>query len=149
VALAALALGCATTPLPPPATGAIRPFGARPMKYPAGSIRPTGKQSALDAAVTSAHDRWKANHLTTGCGGYYVKRKGDLGQVTSSSANATGMILAAFMAGHDPDAQKLYDGLLTVSRKFPSYLEHRSGNRGSRTETVPADRRDVPEKRSQ
>jgi len=128
----ALACGCATTtppaPAPAPVAAASRPFGARPLKYPAGSIRPTGEQSALDAAVRSAYDRWKANHVTTGCGGYYVKRKGDLGQVSSSSANATGMILAAFMAGHDPDAQKIYDGLLTVSRKFPSYLEHRGGN---------------------
>jgi hypothetical protein len=32
------------------------------------------------------------------------------------------------MAGHDPDAQRIYDGILTVSRHYPSYLEHRQGN---------------------
>jgi hypothetical protein len=132
MALVVLVLGCATKAPPPPATAPVaaasRPFGAHPMRYPAGSIRPRGEQSALDAAVKAAYDRWKASHLTTGCGAYYVKRKGDLGQVSSSSANAGGMILVAFMAGYDPDAQKIFDGLLTVSRKFPSYLEHRSGN---------------------
>jgi hypothetical protein len=38
------------------------------------------------------------------------------------------MIITAYLAGHDPEARAIYDGLFTVSRKFPSYLEHREGN---------------------
>jgi hypothetical protein len=98
------------------------------MKYPPGSIRPTGGQEALDATVKAAYDRWKAAHVTTGCGGYYVKAGGETGQVTASAANGAGMMILAFMAGHDPAAQRIYDGILTVSRKFPSYLEKRAGN---------------------
>jgi len=105
-----------------------RQFGSHSMQYPAGSIKPTGSQDALDAAVKAAYDKWKAAHVTTGCGSYYVKSTGEPGQVSSSPANGKGMIITAIMAGHDPEAQKIYDGILTVSRKFPSYLAMREGN---------------------
>jgi endo-1,4-beta-D-glucanase Y len=125
---------CAATPAPvpsapaPAAPVAAHPFGSRPLKYPAGSIRPSGGQAALDAAVTAAYDRWKAAYVATACGGYHVKAPGEPGQIASSAGNAAGMIITAFMAGHDPQARVIYDGILTLSRKFPSYLEHRSGN---------------------
>src|SRR5688500_564657 len=125
----ALLLGCAAsttqTPTPPapsaPASAssataaAARPFGSRRHKCPVGSIRPSGGQGALVAEVKAAYDRRKAAYVTTGCGGHYVKGAGEPGQVTSSPANAAGMIIPAFMAGHDPEAQKIFDGILTVS----------------------------------
>jgi hypothetical protein len=95
-------------------------FGARPQKYPDGSIKPTGDQGALDAVIKGAYDKWKAAYVMAGCDGYIVKSGG--ADLTSSSALGTGMILTAMMAGHDPDAQKIFDGLFAVGRKFPSYL---------------------------
>src|SRR5687767_12169441 len=119
----------ASAPVPAPAApAAAHPFGSRPLKYPAGSIRPSGGQAALDAAVIAAYDRWKANHVGTACGGYHVRSNGEPGQIASSSGNAAGMIITAFMAGHDPQARTIYDGIFTLSRKFPSYLQHREGN---------------------
>jgi endo-1,4-beta-D-glucanase Y len=129
----ALALGCAATRpagqvAAPVAPGVARPFGSHPLQYPPGSIRPAGGQAALDAAVRAAYDRWKAAYIGQACGGYHVKDPGEPGQIASSASNAHGMIITALMAGHDPQAREIYDGILTLSRKFPSYLEHRSGN---------------------
>jgi hypothetical protein len=109
----------------PPPTGHL--FGAHSGTYPAGSIRPTGSQESLDAAVKAAYDQWKASYVTSACGGTVVKSTGEPNQVTSSPALGLGMIITAMMAGHDPDAQKLYDGMLAVARKYPSYLTGHGG----------------------
>ena len=112
-----LASACASRPAPvstvaPVAPAVAHPFGSRPLAYPAGSIRPAGGQAALDAAVTAAYDRWKAAYLASACGGRYIKSAGEPGQIASSSGNAAGMIITAFMAGHDPEARAIYDGWL-------------------------------------
>jgi hypothetical protein len=95
-------------------------FGARPQKYPDGSIRPSGDQGTLDAAIKGAYDKWKAAYVMAACEGYVIKTGG--ADMTSSPALGTGMILTTIMAGHDPDAQKIFDGLFAVGRKFPSIL---------------------------
>jgi hypothetical protein len=102
-------------------------FGSRSGKYPAGSIRPTGSQESLDAAVKAAYDKWKTAYVAQSCGGYVVKSTGEANQVTSSPALGIGMMITAMMAGHDPEAQKIFDGLLAVGRKFPSYLAGHGG----------------------
>jgi len=106
----------------PPPTGHL--FGAHSGTYPMGSIRPTGSQDSLDAAVKAAYDKWKAAYVTSGCGGTVVKSTGEPNQVTSAPALGLGMIITAMMAGADADAQKLFDGMFAVGRKYPSYLNH-------------------------
>jgi hypothetical protein len=92
-------------------------FGAHPLMYPAGTLRPTGDQKALDDAVAAAYDKWKAAYVKPGCGGFVVATQGgEPGEMTSSTALGRAMILAVMMAGHDPDAQKLFDGLFAVGR---------------------------------
>jgi endoglucanase len=102
---------------PPAATG--YGFGARPQQYPMGSIKPTGTQAELDAVVKAAYDKWKAAYVMTACGGHVVKTPSG---VTNSSALANGMVVVAMMAGHDPQAQTVFDGMFAVARKFPSPL---------------------------
>ncbi len=102
-------------------------FGARPQQYPAGSIKPTGDQAALDAAVKAAYDKWKAAYVVPLCGGYVVKNPTSVeptrpNTLTNSTAHGNGMVITAMMAGHDPDAQMIFDGLFAVARKFPSIL---------------------------
>jgi hypothetical protein len=97
-------------------------FGARPQAYPAGSIRPTGTQAELDAVVKAAYDRWKAAYVATACGGHVVKSRTP---TTTSSALGNGMIITAMMAGHDPQARTVFDGLFAVGRKFASGLSVR------------------------
>ena len=99
---------------PPPAG---YKFGAHPQMYPAGALRPMGDQKGLDAAVATAYDKWKAAYVKMNCGGFVVATThGEMGEITSSAALGRGMIFAAMMAGHDADAQKLFDGLYAVGR---------------------------------
>jgi endo-1,4-beta-D-glucanase Y len=103
-------------------------FGAHPMKYPAGSIRPTGDQAALDDIVRCQYARWKAAYLKQDCGGYYVLTNGGAGAnadtfLTVSEGHGYGMIIAAMMAGTEPQAQAIFDGMYAVKVKFPSIVD--------------------------
>jgi endo-1,4-beta-D-glucanase Y len=89
--------------------------------YPMGSITPTGTQAELDAVVKAAYDKWKAAYVAKGCGGYVIKA----GNRTTSAALGNGALLTAMMAGHDPEAQTIFDGILAVARKYPSILSVR------------------------
>jgi endo-1,4-beta-D-glucanase Y len=58
-----------------------------------------------------------------GCGGYYVFSNGGTGADVGdevSEGHGYGMVTTAIMAGHDPDAQKIFDGMYAFFRKFPS-----------------------------
>jgi endo-1,4-beta-D-glucanase Y len=103
-------------------------FGAHPMKYPAGSIRPTGDQAVLDDVVRCQYDKWKAAYLKQDCGGYYVLTNGGAGAgaetfVTVSEGHGYGMIIAALMAGTEPKAQEIFDGMYAVKLQFPSTVD--------------------------
>jgi endoglucanase len=94
-----------------------------------GSIKPTGEQGALDAAVKAGYDRWKAAYVKPLCGGYVVKAATTPHPIvpnptTNSTALGNGMVITAMMAGHDPEAQTIFDGMFAVARKFPSILSH-------------------------
>jgi hypothetical protein len=110
-----------------PSTG--RQFGSHPTRYPMDTIRPTGPQATLDAAVKAAYDRWKTAYLGTSCDGHFLKSpsmQGTGATITSSRVHGWGMLVAAIMAGHDPDARKIFDGFLTIKKKVGSVLESAS-----------------------
>src|SRR5690606_23482876 len=44
------------------------------------------------------------------------------GNLTVSEAHGYGMMLAALMAGHDPDARAVFDGMFAFFREHPSLL---------------------------
>ncbi len=105
-------------------TGPIAyPFGARIDPYVAG-IRPTASTSSMDALLTRHYDAWKAALVVRAdsvvSGGYAVKFPGS-GYLTVSEGMGYGMLLTVLMAGHDPDAQTIFDGLLAVVRARPAY----------------------------
>jgi endo-1,4-beta-D-glucanase Y len=101
-----------------------KPFGMHAFKYPAGVLKPAGTQDALDASVKSFYDKWKAAYLKPMCGGYVVLTEGGTGAAdgtfTVSEGHGYGMVIAALMAGYDPKAQEIFNGLYSVFRKFPS-----------------------------
>jgi endo-1,4-beta-D-glucanase Y len=99
------------------------PFASHPMTYAAGTIRPDHvSQSALDQAVRDFYDEWKGEFLsqTCGTGRYVVLSHTDGANLTVSEAHGYGMLLAALMAGHDPDARTIFDGMYAYFRDHPS-----------------------------
>ncbi len=101
--------------------GANRPFPQH-VVFP-GAIRPSHlSQAQLDQAVTRRYRDWKAayvrasNGVTPG-GGTYIEMVGvgaDDDTKTTSEAHGYGMLVFALMAGHDPEAQKLFDGMVNL-----------------------------------
>ncbi|HEV7731145.1 MAG TPA: glycosyl hydrolase family 8 [Candidatus Binatia bacterium] len=103
------------------------PFGSHPTTYTAGAIRPSHVgQPALDQAVRDFYDQWKAVYLrqTCGAGRYVVVSKTQPGNLTVSEAHGYGMIVAALMAGHDPDAQRIFDGMYAYFREHPTLTHY-------------------------
>lgn len=114
VAIALLASGAAAQ---------NHPFGSHPQAYAVGSILPSHvSQATLDQATRDFYDAWKARYLrqTCGAGRWVVESKTQSGNLTVSEAHGYGMLLTALMAGHDPDARAIFDGMVTFYREHPS-----------------------------
>jgi endo-1,4-beta-D-glucanase Y len=98
-------------------------FGSHTFHYPADVLRPSGSQASLDATTARAYDTWKSKYVKKGCGGYYVRSGGGTGSDVGdevSEGHGYGMVITAIMAGHDPDAKKIFDGMYTFFKKFPT-----------------------------
>jgi endo-1,4-beta-D-glucanase Y len=107
------------------ATAAVprRPFGVHSHAYAAGAIVPDHvDQATLDQAVRDFYDAWKQRYLAQGCGPgrYYVATAVDSSNLTVSEGHGYGMVLAALMAGHDPDARTIFDGMYQYFRDHPT-----------------------------
>lgn len=107
-----------------------RPF---PQHVAYGAIRPNQwSQTDLDSHVRAAYDRWKGNYLARvdgdGNGAQYrvrLSRNGDQRDVTVSEGQGYGLLIAATMAGHDPDAQGICNGLWRFARAHRSEVDNR------------------------
>lgn len=99
------------------------PFGSRQQRYVAG-ILPTASPTSMDTLLTGHYDKWKATRIVPAdfvvAGGYAVKFS-NADYITVSEGMGYGMLLTVLMAGHDPEAQKTFDGLLAVVRARPAY----------------------------
>lgn len=114
---AALWLAAAGTSLAAPA----RPFPqATTPQY--GALRPSGTAAAANAVVAQQYDAWKAKYVKAACGSRkrYVEFAPDGATMAVSEGLGYGMLLAALMAGHDAEAQVLFDDLYRFVRAFPS-----------------------------
>lgn len=88
--------------------------------YTSGTIKPSNvTQSAMDNAVKSKWDTWRAAYLKpAGTGKYYVKYQSNGNTV--SEAHGYGMLASVMMAGHDSSAQSYFDGLYKYYQAHPS-----------------------------
>ncbi|MGY2399917.1 glycosyl hydrolase family 8 [Pseudomonas sp. SDO5271_S396] len=99
--------------------------------YP-GSIRPNHlSQVIMDHQLLMFYRAWKALYLSTECGDgrYFVKVNADgkpVGggsapeTITVSEAHGYGMLLSVMMAGEDPDARKVFDGMVRYFEDHPA-----------------------------
>ncbi|UPK72209.1 glycosyl hydrolase family 8 [Chitinophaga filiformis] len=107
-----------------------KPF-PQAVTYP-NCIKPNNvTQAAMNASVASYYDYWKSkylkNNLASLPGGYYVRGEisGDAEgfvPLGTSEGHGYGMVITALMAGYDPNAKTIYDGLYKTARAFHSSI---------------------------
>ncbi|MFF3538251.1 glycosyl hydrolase family 8 [Streptomyces sp. NPDC002466] len=105
-----------------PATGGPAvPFGSHLFPYAAGTLKPSGAQSALDRAVIDAYGAWKAAFVRQNCGnGWYQVISPDADHLYVAEAQGYGMVVTATMAGADPQARTVFDGMVKYMLDHPS-----------------------------
>ena len=98
------------------------PFGARLDPYVYG-IKPNHVTPAqMDSSIKANYNAWKANavvNVPTVPGGKAVRFSNSY--LAVSEGMGYGMLITVLMAGHDPEAQTIFDGLLKTVRARPSY----------------------------
>jgi endo-1,4-beta-D-glucanase Y len=111
----------------------LRPFPQHG-EYAPGSILPDQRtQQQLDDDVRAFYDYWKATYLieagqtTRGDPIYrvaFAKELPDKG-TTVSEGQGFGMIIVSLLAGYDPEAQTIFDGLWQFACAHPSMVDER------------------------
>ncbi|CAM5275214.1 hypothetical protein SAVIM338S_00046 [Streptomyces avidinii] len=109
------------TTQPASGSGTAVPFGSHTRPYAAGTLKPTGAQSALDQKTIDYYTAWKSAFVRQNCGnGWYQVISPDADHPYVAEAQGYGMVIAATMAGADPDAKKIFDGLTKWTLDHPS-----------------------------
>ena len=105
-------------------SAAAHPFGNHGASYTAGAIRPDHlSQGQLDDQVRDFYDEWKSRYLEPGCGdGRWYVATGHDASLTVSEAHGYGMLILAYMAGHDPEARTIFDGMFRYFEDHPSEI---------------------------
>ncbi|MBU3863013.1 beta-glucanase [Streptomyces sp. 4503] len=100
------------------------PFGAHSVPYAPGTLRPSGDQAAADRQVLEHYRRWKASFLRSGDEvggrGRCAVFTPDAAHPFVAEAQGYGLVITALMAGADPDAHALFDGILRHVLAHPS-----------------------------
>jgi len=97
-----------------------RPFPQH-TRYANDTILPSHRtQAQLDDDVRAYYANWKSQFLKADGALYRVSFGSTNPARTVSEGQGYGMVIVAMMAGHDPDAQKIFDGLWKFARKYPS-----------------------------
>ncbi|MFF3124986.1 glycosyl hydrolase family 8 [Streptomyces sp. NPDC057908] len=103
------------------AGGPAVPFGSHRFPYAAGTLKPTGSQSALDQAVIKTYNAWKSAFVRKNCGnGWYEVISPDADHPYVAEAQGYGMVVTATMAGADPEAKTVFDGMVKYMLAHPS-----------------------------
>ncbi len=96
-----------------------RPFPQH-VKYAEGTLLPSAPEAERDAIVIGFYQFWKERYLfTAGKGEFYVYSHPEKGEIPASREESRavsegqgyGMLISVMMAGADPQAQTVFDGL--------------------------------------
>lgn len=98
-----------------------------PRRYASGTILPSHRtQAQLDEDLRAYYAVWKANFLKEAGPNLYRVSFGSTNPGrTVSEGQGYGMMIAVLIAGHDPDARRIFDGLWRFARKYPSSKDAR------------------------
>ncbi|GGP58132.1 glycosyl hydrolase family 8 [Streptomyces melanogenes] len=119
-AVGLLATALATTPSVAAAGPAV-PFGSHQFPYTAGTLKPSGTQATVDQQVVTTYKAWKSAFVRQNCGnGWYQVLSPDADHPYVAEGQGYGMVVTALMAGADPDAKKIFDGLVKYTLAHPS-----------------------------
>ncbi len=100
--------------------GLGHPFGTHRGYVDEGVVFPSRPTTELDAATASRYDLWKARYLEPACTDGQVRiHPPSTGPYTVSEGHGYAMLATVIMAGHDPEARPLFDGL------YAYFTEHR------------------------
>ena len=117
-----------------------RPFPQH-VRYAEGVLLPSHRtQAQMDDDIRAAYDRWKKNHLVA-CGEtqFRVSKGFTDKNATVSEGQGYGMVIVALMAGHDPAAREIFDGLWRYfdahrSQGDPRFMAWRVSKEGTSAE---------------
>lgn len=95
------------------------PFGAHRWAYNPAAILPNRDRAKMDKAVLAFYRHWKSQYLARTCGGWVVKGGQERG-IGVSEGQGYGMMILPVMAGADPQAREIFDGIFRFTRMHPS-----------------------------
>ncbi|NMB74697.1 MAG: hypothetical protein GYA21_06155 [Myxococcales bacterium] len=101
------------------------PFGTHAGYWSEGVIFPSNPSRAeLDEAVGAFYREWKRRYFVSGCaaGQAYIKAQTSSGAWIVSEGQGYGMLVAALMAGYEPDAKSMFDQLYRYYVAHPSVI---------------------------
>lgn len=111
-----------------------QPF-PRHVNYPGARIKPNHvSQAQQDNDVRAFYNYWKANYLVSagtaadGTPMYRVTMGDGQPNRTTSEGQGFGMTIVVLMAGHESNAQAIFNGLWKFTRTYPSAIDNRLMN---------------------
>jgi endo-1,4-beta-D-glucanase Y len=109
-----------------PASAQNFPFGTQPQAYRPGTLYPTNfTRAQINSHVAAYYDYWKARWLKPDPGGAGWRVLLDSSGTTVSEGQGYGMVIVPLMAGHDPQAKTIFDGLWQFRLAHPSSIDNR------------------------
>ena len=132
VSLLIVVMGAGILESPVHAEVAAKPYPQH-TRYAAGAIKPGHvTQTQLDDAALAFYRKWKAKYLAPSrtAGNFFVlvdedeKEKGPR-KIAVSEGHGYGMLIVAFMAGAEPQAREIFDGMWRYARAHPSKINPR------------------------
>jgi len=121
----------ATPSQTPPVVNEAQPLLRFPfpqhVQYHGGILPNHRSQAQLDEDVRAAYWDWKARYVIEDGGLYRIAFGKDepARATTVSEGQGYGMVIVALMAGEDPEAQKIFDGLQRFAAAHPSEIDAR------------------------
>ena len=102
------------------------PFGSQHQAYRLGTLTPTNfTRAEQNQHVAAYYDIWKSRWLAVDPQGHGWRVKLDPSGATVSEGQGYGMVIVAAMAGHDPQAKTIFDGLWQFRLAHPSEIDDR------------------------